>query len=114
MNDAYEAGICIVAASGDCFGGLPSHNVVYPARYHRTIAACGVMADGRPYYDLPRKDHRGQLGARQRMTAALASYTPNIPWARIACPDTIDLDGQGTSAIYSADRRGRGALVREI
>ncbi|HEV2201595.1 MAG TPA: S8 family serine peptidase [Bryobacteraceae bacterium] len=36
---AYEAGICIVATSGNCFGGLPSHRVVYPARHRRTIAA---------------------------------------------------------------------------
>jgi len=98
VNDAYEAGICIVCASGDCFGGLPSHNVVYPARYHRTIAACGVMEDGRPYYDLPRKIIEGSWGPDSCMTTALASYTPNIPWARITCPDTIDLDGQGTSA----------------
>ena len=98
VNDAYEAGICIAAASGDCFGGLPSHNVVYPARYHRTIAACGVMADGRPYYDLPREIIEGNWGPDSCMTAALAAYTPNIPWPRIACQDTIDLDGQGTSA----------------
>jgi subtilisin family serine protease len=98
VNDAYEAGICIVAASGDCFGGLPSHHVVYPARYHRTIAACGVMENGQPYYDLPVNIIEGSWGPDSSMTAALASYTPNIPWARIACPDTIDEDGQGTSA----------------
>jgi hypothetical protein len=98
VNAAYEAGICIVAASGDCFGGLPSHHVVYPARYHRTIAACGVMADGKPYYDLPLKVIEGSWGPDSCMTAALASYTPNAPWARITCPDTIDMNGCGTSA----------------
>ena len=98
VNAAYQAGICIVAASGDCFGGLPSHHVVYPARYHRTIAACGVMEDGTPYYNLPRSIIEGSWGPDSCMTAALASYTPNIPWARITCPDTIDMDGQGTSA----------------
>jgi Subtilase family len=98
VNAAYEAGICIVAASGDCFGGLPSHHVVYPARYHRTIAACGVMEDGSPYYNLPANIIEGSWGPDSCMTAALASYTPNIPWARITCPDAIDMDGQGTSA----------------
>jgi subtilisin family serine protease len=98
VNAAYEAGICIVAASGDCFGGLPSHHVVYPARYHRTIAACGVMEDDRPYFDLPINIIEGSWGPDSCMTAALASYTPNIPWARITCPDTIDMDGAGTSA----------------
>ncbi|MFN7931144.1 MAG: S8 family serine peptidase [Blastocatellia bacterium] len=98
VNAAYEAGVCIVAASGDCFGGFPTHHVVYPARYHRTIAACGVMADGRPYYDLPLKTIEGNWGPNSSMTAALSTYTPNIPWAKFGCPTTIDLDGQGTSA----------------
>lgn len=98
VNAAYQAGICIVAASGDCFGGLPSHHVVYPARYHRTIAACGVMADGKPYYNLPTSIIEGSWGPDGCMTAALAAWTPNIPWPRITCPDCIDFDGQGTSA----------------
>jgi subtilisin family serine protease len=98
VNAAYDAGVCIVAASGDCFGGLPSHHVVYPARYHRTIAACGVMEDGSPYYNLPSNIIEGSWGPDSCMTAALSSYTPNIPWPRIMCPDTIDMDGQGTSA----------------
>ena len=98
VNAAYEAGICVVAASGDCFAGLPTHNVVYPARYHRAIAACGVMADGKPYYNLPRNVIEGSWGPDSSMTTALSTYTPNIPWARFGCPTTIDLDGQGTSA----------------
>jgi subtilisin family serine protease len=98
VNAAYEAGICIVAASDDCFDGLPSHHVVYPARYHRTIAACGVMENGRPYFGLPKNIIEGSWGPNSSMTAALAAWTPNIPWARITCPDTIDMDGAGTSA----------------
>jgi len=98
VNAAYLAGICIVAASGDCFGGLPSHHVVYPGRYHRTIAACGVMENGAPYFNLPATIIEGSFGPDSCMTAALASYTPNIPWARITCPDSIDQDGQSTSA----------------
>jgi subtilisin family serine protease len=98
VNAAYEAGVCIVAASGDCFGGLPSHHVVYPARYHRTIAACGAMENGTPYFNLPIKIIEGSWGPDSSMTAALAAWTPNISWARITCPDTIDMDGSGTSA----------------
>ncbi len=98
VNAAYEAGLCIVAASGDCIGDLPTRHVVYPARYHRTIAACGVMADGRPYYDITPPIIEGTWGPDSSMTAAIASYTPNIPWAKLGCPATIDLDGQGTSA----------------
>jgi hypothetical protein len=98
VNAAYEAGICIVAASGDCFGGLPTHHVVYPARYHRTIAACGVMEDGTPYFNLPINVIEGSWGPDSCMTAALAAWTPNISWAKFGCPQTVDMDGAGTSA----------------
>lgn len=98
VNAAYEAGVCIVAASGDCFGGLPTHHVVYPARYHRTIAACGVMADGRPYYDLPKTVIEGNWGPDKSMTAALSAYAPNIPWAKFGCDTAIRQNGEGTSA----------------
>ncbi|HVT15801.1 MAG TPA: S8 family serine peptidase [Thermoanaerobaculia bacterium] len=97
VNAAYEAGICIVAASGDCIKGLPTHHVVYPARYHRTIAACGVMADGREYYGIT-QGIEGSWGPDSAMTDALSSYTPNIPWAKLGCATTINLDGAGTSA----------------
>jgi Subtilase family len=98
VNLAYESGICLVAASGDCFEGKPTHHVVYPARYHRTIAACGVMADGRPYYDLPITIIEGNWGPDSCMTAAMAAYAPNTPWARLGCPDTINMNGAGTSS----------------
>ena len=47
VNRAYEAGVCICAASGNNVIGIPSRHVVYPARYHRTIAVCGPPADRR-------------------------------------------------------------------
>ncbi|MBV8572034.1 MAG: S8/S53 family peptidase [Acidobacteriaceae bacterium] len=98
VNHAYLAGMCIVAASGDCFGGLPSHHVVYPARYHRTLAACGVMANGQPYFNLPLDVLEGSWGPASCMSSALAAYTPNTSWARFGCPQTIDMDGAGTSS----------------
>jgi subtilisin family serine protease len=98
VNAASEAGICIVAASGDCFAGKPTHHVVYPAHYHRTIAACGVMADGRPYYDLPINVIEGNWGPDSSMTAAISSHTPNIPWAKIGCGSALRQNGEGTSA----------------
>jgi subtilisin family serine protease len=98
VNAAYEAGICIVAASGDCFGGLPTHHVVYPARYRRTIAACGVMENGAPYFNLPLNIIEGSFGPDSAMTAALAAYTPNTPWAKFGCHDIIDMNGAGTSS----------------
>lgn len=98
VNLAYESGICVVAASGDCFDGKPTHHVVYPARYHRTIAACGVMANGGPYYNLPLTMIEGNWGPASCMTAAIAAYAPNTPWARLGCPNTIDMNGAGTSS----------------
>ena len=99
VNAAYEAGVLLVAASGDCLApdGLPTHHVVYPARYHRTIAACGVMANGQPYYKLT-TGIEGSWGPASSMVQAFSAYTPNIPWAKLGCPTEIDLDGEGTSA----------------
>jgi subtilisin family serine protease len=98
VNRAYEAGVCICAAAGNNIVDLPSRHVVYPARYHRTIAVCGVMADGRPYYNIEHSALQGSWGPDSCMTAALASYTPNIPWAVYGCDTNIRRNGEGTSA----------------
>ncbi|HKP73115.1 MAG TPA: S8/S53 family peptidase, partial [Pyrinomonadaceae bacterium] len=98
VNDAYEAGVCIVAAAGNSFGGIPTHHIVYPARYRRVIAACGVMANGKAYYDLGRDVLEGNWGPDSSMTAALSAYTPNIPWAMFGCKTSIRRNGEGTSS----------------
>lgn len=98
VNEAYEAGVCIVAAAGNNVGNVPTRHVVYPARYRRTIAACGVMADGNPYYDLRVPTMQGNWGPESSMTAALGAYTPNIPWARFGCDAIVRLNGEGTSS----------------
>lgn len=98
VNAAYEAGLVMVCAAGNNFSDFPTSSVVYPARFNRVIAACGVMADDRPYYHLPPSVMQGCHGPPSKMASAMAAYTPNIPWPRIDCPGTIDLDGQGTSA----------------
>ncbi|MHB0667962.1 S8 family serine peptidase [Roseomonas mucosa] len=98
VNAAYEAGIVVVCAAGNNFGGLPTRLIVYPARFGRVIAACGVMADGKPYIDLPGGVMQGNAGPVTKMRTALAAFTPNIPWARLGCSGTLDLDGAGTSS----------------
>lgn len=99
VNEAYEAGLCIVAAAGNNSSGLPTRHVVYPARYRRVIAACGVMADGRPYANLAGLTTlEGNFGPDSSMTAALATYTPNIPWPMFGCATVIRQNGEGTSA----------------
>lgn len=99
VNRAYLGGMCIVAAAGNNANGLPTRNVVYPARYGRVIAACGVMANGAPYTGLKGATTlEGNYGPERRMTSALAAYTPNIPWPVYGCPELARRNGEGTSA----------------
>src|SRR6267142_1672486 len=98
VNEAYLAGLCIAAAAGNNVNGAPTRHVVYPARYHRVIAVCGVMADGRPYTQLKGLALEGNFGPASSMTAAIGAYTPNIPWPVFGCPNVIRLNGEGTSA----------------
>ena len=98
VNALYEQGVFIVTAAGNNFGNFPTRNIVYPARFKRVIAACGVMADGRPYADLPIKIMAGNYGPESKMPTAMAAYTPNTPWPRMGCNQLVDRDGRGTSA----------------
>ncbi len=95
VNSAYDKGLFLVTAAGNNFG-LPK-SIVYPARFRRVLAACGVMADFRPYADLW-FHMSGNYGPDSKMDTALAAFTPNIPWAEIGSPDIVDWDGQGTSS----------------
>jgi subtilisin family serine protease len=79
VNALYELGVFIVTAAGNNFGNLPTRNIVYPARFRRVVAACGVMADGRPYADLPHDIMAGNYGPPSKMDTALAGYSPNAP-----------------------------------
>ncbi|MDT4953978.1 MAG: hypothetical protein QOJ02_2116 [Acidobacteriota bacterium] len=98
VDKAYEAGLCICAAAGNHVGFTPPRTLVYPARYSRVIAVCGVMADGTPYADLKGTALEGSFGPDSAMKVAIAAYTPNIPWARFMCGNVIRLNGEGTSA----------------
>jgi hypothetical protein len=98
VNALYEQGVFIVTAAGNNYGNLPTHNIVYPARFGRVVAACGVMEDGKPYADLGIRLMAGNYGPLGKMATAIAAATPNVPWARFGCSDIIDLDGAGTSA----------------
>jgi hypothetical protein len=98
VDKVYEAGICYCAAAGNHVGILPPRVVVYPARYSRVIAVCGVMANQRPYAGLQGTAMEGSFGPDSVMKAALAAYTPNIPWARFGCEQIVRLNGEGTSS----------------
>ena len=98
INALYERGIFVVTAAGNNFGGLPTRHTVYPARFNRVVAACGVMEDGRPYADLPRARMAGCYGPAAKERTSMSAFTPNVPWAKFGCPEIVDLDGGGTSA----------------
>ena len=98
VNAVYEQGVFIVTAAGNNFGNLPTHNIVYPARFARVVAACGVMANQAPYADLGIRLMAGNYGPRSKMNTAVCAATPNVPWARLGCENLVDLDGAGTSA----------------
>lgn len=98
VNALYEAGVFVVTAAGNNFGNLPTHEIVYPARFARVVAACGVMADQTPYADLSLNLMAGNYGPTGKMQTAIAAYTPNTPWARFGAPKIVDFDGNGTSA----------------
>ena len=98
VDKAYEKGVCICAAAGNHVSITPPRTLVYPARYSRVIAVCGVMANGKPYADLEGTALEGSFGPDSAMKSAIAAYTPNIPWARFGCGNIIRLNGEGTSA----------------
>jgi hypothetical protein len=98
VNALYDQGVFIVTAAGNNFGNLPTRNIVFPARFGRVVAACGVMANGTPYADLSLRLMAGNYGPDSKMTTAIAAATPNVPWARLGCHAIVDFDGRGTSA----------------
>ncbi|MEP6764551.1 MAG: S8 family serine peptidase, partial [Gemmatimonadaceae bacterium] len=96
IDRAYMEGLFIVAAAGNNVHSLPTKHIVYPARYARVLAACGVMNDGSPYDGIGAM--QGNFGPDSCMETAMATYTPNIPWAVYGCKDNVRLNGEGTSA----------------
>lgn len=99
VNLAYEAGVVMVTAAGNNVAWTPMpKSIVFPARFRRVLAACGVMADGRAYAGLEAGTMQGSYGPLSKMHTALGGYTPNVPWAQIDCGKIVDMDGGGTSA----------------
>ena len=97
VNRAYEAGITMVTAAGNNYNGVPTRHVIYPARYERVIAACGVTNDFKPYFSKKLGEMAGCFGPERHMNAALAAFTPNTPWA-YGDASAIDFAGAGTSS----------------
>ena len=87
VNRAYDAGVVIVTAAGNNYSGGIIASLVYPARFNRVIAACGIIADGSPYYRFGKFKHmQGNFGPPSRMKTAVGAYTSNMPWAHRLSP----------------------------
>jgi subtilisin family serine protease len=97
INAAYDAGIIVVTAAGNNFNGLPTRKLVYPARFNRVIAACGVTYDYAPYFIKKLGEMQGNWGPQKNMKKAMAAFTPNTPWAMMN-RKTISFSGAGTSS----------------
>ncbi len=99
VNLAYEHGLFMVTAAGNNFAKTPTPgSIVFPARFKRVLAACGVMADGRAYAGLSPFTMQGNYGPASKMQTAMGAFTPNVPWAEFGCSTLVSMDGAGTSA----------------
>ncbi|MET0300495.1 MAG: S8/S53 family peptidase, partial [Flavitalea sp.] len=102
VNAAYEKGIVIVTAAGNNFNKLPARTLIYPARFNRVIAACGVTHDLSPYAK-PKGEGsfsimEGNYGPKSLMGSSLAAFTPNVPWASYKKHEVVSIRGDGTSS----------------
>lgn len=98
VNSAYEAGITVVTAAGNNFGGLPTRNLIFPARFQRVIAACGATFEDSPYYHKKIREMQGCYGPLRYMDKALAAYTPNTTWCDADKELDVNFSGGGTSS----------------
>lgn len=113
INEAYEAGVVVVAAAGNSWvkGGkrLLPKKTMYPARFRRVIGVTGVTLDHTPYRVEDNKNWRRRAvggeymqscyGPRSANRSNIAAYTPNIRWAgHFAEGALFERSGGGTSS----------------
>lgn len=101
VNALYEAGILIVAASGDNIyldvADMATRYTVYPSAFNRVVTAVGTTYDKKPYITKTFDVMQGCWGPNAVMEKAIAGFTPNVPWMRFNTVDGFDMDGGGTS-----------------
>jgi len=102
INLAYDKGIFMVTAAGNNFKKLPTRTMVYPARFNRVVAACGVTYDFSPYVKPWGEGGlhimEGNYGPDSLMNTAIAAFTPNVPWAIYRFSEIVGIRGNGTSS----------------
>ena len=105
VNHLYDAGVVIVAASGDNFSELPTHLVVYPSAFNRVVTAVGATYDKTPYVTSKIGELQGNWGPEDVMKKAIAGYTPNVAWMIFQTNDGFDMDGRGPRRAHRRWRR---------
>lgn len=102
VNKVYDAGIIVVAASGDSIrlvANLPTRYTVYPAAFNRVLTALGATYDKKPYIAGGIGPHvQGNWGPAAVMEKAIAGYTPNVVWMDYKKPNGFSMSGAGTSS----------------
>ena len=102
VNRCYEAGVLVVAASGDSFyaviTSIASRFTVYPSAFNRVLTATGATFAKGPYKTSVPLEMQGCWGPASVMEKAAAAYTPNVPWMARGTKDGWDMNGAGTSA----------------
>jgi hypothetical protein len=102
VNDIYEAGLIMAAASGDNYNGeiigLPTRFTVYPAAFNRVITVTGATYDRTPYIAPGLGEKQENWGPAAVMEKAIAAYTPKVAWMNYTGDPVFTMDGAGTSA----------------
>jgi hypothetical protein len=102
VNRCYEAGVLVVAASGDSIylvvANIASHFTVYPSAFNRVVTATGATYAKDPYKATNAFDMQGCWGPDSVMKKAAAGFTPNVPWMKRGTTSDWDMNGAGTSA----------------
>lgn len=102
VNRLYNAGIIVVAASGDSFYAvimdLATHFTVYPSAFNRVITATGITFDKKPYITTVPFAMQGCWGPDSVMEKSIGAFTPNVPWMQRRTVDGWGMNGSGTSA----------------
>lgn len=115
INRAYEAGVTFVSAAGNSIvrgaAKVGPRTLIYPARYERVLAACGVSENHFPYdFEAQKLDKnlkaksmdtnymQGNWGPFRHMEHAIAAYTPNVPWLAKDEDHPVKKNGGGTSS----------------
>jgi hypothetical protein len=101
VNALYEAGIVIVAASGDSIYlglvDLATRFTVYPGAFNRVITALGATFDKQPYITDQAGQMQGCWGPDGVMEKAIAGYTPKVAWMEYKGAAPFSMRGSGTS-----------------